>query len=83
MLSKGPTQKDPVSTCKPSSSHDGTGYEKSVGTQFMGENVPDAGDDGPDTELAVDEGDPIWWTGWFIDMSVDIDRGCGFSGIPW
>lgn len=45
--------------------------------------MPDAGDDGPDTELTEDEGDPIWWTAWLIDISVDIDKGCGFSGIPW
>lgn len=53
------------------------GYEKSVGTPFMGENVHDAGDDGPDPELTEDAGEPIWCMAWLIDMSLVIERGCG------
>ena len=73
--SKGAPQKGP---CEPKESH---GYARS-GTQLRGENVDDAGDDGPEPELTEDVGDSIWWTMWFIDMSLGIDRGCGFWGIP-
>lgn len=72
MLSKGLPQNDP--TCDPSPSHDATGYEKSTGTQLKGANVVDMGDDGPDTELTDDAGDPIWWTMWPIDPSLDVAR---------